>query len=73
MADEADQANELMDKILGAQLANATQQQAPAETPECEECGEEIPAKRREIAPWATRCIDCQEQEEMRRKHHAHR
>lgn len=30
----------------------------------CVECGEAIPEDRREAAPWATRCIDCQERQE---------
>ncbi|HEY2931985.1 MAG TPA: TraR/DksA family transcriptional regulator [Acidobacteriota bacterium] len=27
----------------------------------CEDCGEEIPAKRLEAVPWAPRCTACQE------------
>ncbi|MCK2185718.1 TraR/DksA family transcriptional regulator [Halomonas getboli] len=26
----------------------------------CVDCGEEIPVKRRELLPYATRCVDCQ-------------
>ncbi|MBU2548628.1 MAG: TraR/DksA family transcriptional regulator [Proteobacteria bacterium] len=26
----------------------------------CEDCGEEIPARRLELMPWVTRCVNCQ-------------
>ena len=28
--------------------------------PDCEDCGEAIPEKRRMAAPWCTRCVECQ-------------
>lgn len=31
---------------------------------ECVDCGEPIPEGRREAAPWATRCVDCQQRHE---------
>lgn len=31
---------------------------------ECEDCGCDIPAARRAAAPWAVRCIHCQEIED---------
>jgi len=37
----------------------------------CEECGEELSADRRKHAPWAIRCVPCQEvvdQMEARRR-----
>jgi phage/conjugal plasmid C-4 type zinc finger TraR family protein len=27
----------------------------------CEDCGDRIPVARLEAAPWATRCVECQE------------
>lgn len=33
----------------------------------CEECGEEIPEKRRQFAKGITRCVDCQEIIEIKR------
>lgn len=30
----------------------------------CEDCGESIPESRRQVAPGATRCIDCQRRAE---------
>ncbi len=26
----------------------------------CEDCGEVIPRERRQVAPWARRCVTCQ-------------
>jgi len=33
---------------------------------DCEDCDEQIPLQRRLAAPWATRCVDCQQIAEMR-------
>lgn len=61
MADKADIAGELMEVRLEEVLANR-----PAwigidlAVTDCEDCGHEIPAARRQAAPWATTCIDCQ-------------
>ncbi|SEN50641.1 TraR/DksA C4-type zinc finger protein [Halomonas caseinilytica] len=52
MSDEADLANDLM-----------AHHHLPAEratTAECEKCGDPIPDARRQAAPWATTCIECQ-------------
>jgi DnaK suppressor protein len=32
----------------------------------CEDCEEEIPARRLELMPWATRCAGCQARREPR-------
>jgi phage/conjugal plasmid C-4 type zinc finger TraR family protein len=34
----------------------------------CEDCDSLIPAKRLEAAPWATRCIECQQEYEKASK-----
>ncbi len=33
---------------------------------DCEECGIDIPRARREAAPWAVCCVDCQSLREIR-------
>lgn len=30
----------------------------------CEDCGDDIPARRLEAAPWARRCVACEEERE---------
>ena len=42
-------------------------------TPDCEACGEPVGTERRLAAPWATRCIDCQQAHELARAHYFHR
>lgn len=70
MADKADIATELMERRLEAALVNR-----PAwigvdmAREECDDCGNEIPAARRDAAPWATTCIECQSIRERRNKH----
>lgn len=39
-------------------------------TAECEGCGDQIPPERRQAAPWATRCLGCQEAHELAQHHH---
>jgi phage/conjugal plasmid C-4 type zinc finger TraR family protein len=34
---------------------------------ECSDCGDDIGAARKAVAPWATRCIACQQQFERGR------
>ncbi|MDI5891587.1 TraR/DksA C4-type zinc finger protein [Halomonas rhizosphaerae] len=70
MADNADIATELMERRLEGALASRLQATAPVHATECEECGDEIPAARRDAAPWATTCIECQG---MREQHARHR
>ena len=40
----------------------------PAGAVACEECDAEIPAARRKAAPFATRCLHCQELHERGRR-----
>ncbi|EWG98533.1 TraR/DksA family transcriptional regulator [Halomonas sp. BC04] len=71
MADNADIATELMERRLAAALASRRQTTAHLvviET-ECEDCGAEIPAARRQAAPWATTCIECQGLRERKQRH----
>jgi phage/conjugal plasmid C-4 type zinc finger TraR family protein len=62
MADFADRASALSEQYLTQALAaRAARSAAPAESAiECEECGDEIPEKRRQAVPGCTRCIECQ-------------
>lgn len=53
------------DRIGGVALVQARLQGQGAE--ECEECGIEIPTARREAAPWAVCCVECQGLREGRR------
>lgn len=70
MADNADRATEVMEQTLEYALATrATWTGTDWARAECEECGEEIPAARREAAPWATTCIECQGIRERQRRH----
>ena len=61
MADVIDRANdraqEELDQVL-EQRRNAPRQESEHW---CEECGFEIPPKRRELVPGCTTCVDCQE------------
>lgn len=69
MADKADIAGELLEQRMEHALAHRRLPDAPAANDECEECGDEIPAARRQAAPWATTCIACQEINERKRRH----
>nr|WP_300306976.1 TraR/DksA C4-type zinc finger protein [Halomonas sp.] len=60
MADIADIASELMERRMESAMATCRLPDTMAANDECEECGSEIPAARRQAAPWATTCIECQ-------------
>jgi len=51
-------------RIGGVALVQARLQGKGAEF--CIDCDEEIPAKRRAAAPWAERCISCQDDHDKR-------
>ncbi len=59
MADEADIANEDLERKLTAALAKRIQYSGESAL-HCEECGDKIPAGRRKILPGVTTCADCQ-------------
>lgn len=40
---------------------------------DCEDCGEPIPGERRLAAPFAVRCLGCQEAQEMAQHHYFNR
>ena len=69
MADNADLAAEIQQNRIDGHLAR---HQLPPRTfvdPYCDDCGDEIPTKRREAAPWATTCVDCQSIREEKSRH----
>ncbi|KAA0016649.1 TraR/DksA family transcriptional regulator [Salinicola corii] len=71
MADAADNAGAVIERHLSNALAR---HQLPVTVAgamdiDCEDCGAEIPAQRRQAAPWATTCIDCQSIREARGRH----
>lgn len=69
MADKADIANDYIEwrteQAMAARACLATQAAVGRE--DCIDCGEEIPAARRERLPGATTCVSCQTFRERRR------
>ncbi len=71
MADKADIAGDYIEQSLELALANQRNQtRATSTDPHCEECGTEIPAKRREALPGCPTCVDCQELLEVRTRNY---
>ncbi|WP_083001919.1 TraR/DksA C4-type zinc finger protein [Halomonas sp. GT] len=60
MADNADRAAITIQQSLEAALARKANLAQQAASDECIDCGYEIPAQRRQAAPWAATCIECQ-------------
>lgn len=61
MTDIFDRASDLEQWQRDQAIAMATQHDESHITSlGCHDCGEEIPAARRQAAPHCTRCIDCQ-------------
>lgn len=65
MADAADMAFETIEHDLSIRLSAMALSDEEALDQECEDCGLDIPKERREAAPWATTCIDCQSIREL--------
>jgi len=69
MADKADIAGDLIEQNLEAAMANHRNQVTPKnDEPYCLECGEEIPAARREALPGCAHCVSCQNDLELARR-----
>lgn len=64
--DPADKASaqQMLSEMHGVAAVVAKMQGQGAD--ECEECGVDIPKARREAAPWAVCCVDCQGLREVR-------
>ncbi|RXE48722.1 TraR/DksA C4-type zinc finger protein [Chromohalobacter israelensis] len=69
MADKVDIASDYIDwRMEQALQARQAAAQAPTrEVIECEDCGDEIPAARRERLPGVATCVPCQTRREGRR------
>lgn len=60
MADEIDVMQEVEQRLLDERIKQATcKDSLHVPDPWCEDCGEEIPAKRRTALPFTTVCVDC--------------
>jgi len=68
MADEIDRANDVAQNRLEGIIAGQRAALAQIGTPECDDCGEDIPPARRAAYPAATRCVHCQGRFEARRR-----
>ncbi len=65
VADFAGEAQARHDADMAARLERERlAREAQSGTEECIECGDLIPARRREAMPWVTRCVPCQEFED---------
>jgi phage/conjugal plasmid C-4 type zinc finger TraR family protein len=67
--DKADIANDYIEWRTEQALKARQQAAQPlggAEVTECEDCGEEIPAARRERLPGVVTCVPCQTRREKR-------
>lgn len=69
MADNADIATEIMERRMEAALSSRLSLYIPNPDTKCEDCRQEIPQARRDAAPWANTCIECQGIREQRRRH----
>lgn len=61
MADNMDRATDITAAHTETSITRVRAQLAADGTPDCETCGEPIPARRRQIHPAARRCLPCQE------------
>lgn len=69
MPEIIDQANELEELQREAAIAKYCIDHNAVSATHCVECGDPIPARRRELVAGCQRCADCQEEEELRGKH----
>ena len=69
MADSVDIAQALIDETVDRALSarQAPRRHVVPVDDECIDCGETIPAARRERMPYALRCVECQSAKEGRR------
>ena len=69
MPEIIDQANELVERRLEQTIQNMRINHNAVSAEKCVDCGDEIPARCRELVAGCQRCADCQEEEELRGKH----
>lgn len=64
MPDDADIAQEISERLLEDALADHFRRARTRQTNDgpthCEDCGAEIPIRRRQLMPGCRRCTDCQ-------------
>lgn len=67
-ADQLDIASELeeSERANGVAIVRTALESQGAD--ECHDCGDTIPEARRKAAPWAVRCVYCQEVSEVGRR-----
>ncbi|HGW0999872.1 TPA: TraR/DksA family transcriptional regulator [Raoultella planticola] len=68
-AEIIDQANELAERRLEQTIQNMRINHNAVSATHCVDCGDPIPARRREVVAGCQRCADCQEEFEERGKH----
>lgn len=68
MTDQLDDAQELEERERNDCIARTTGRITGQGATHCVVCGEPIDAARRKVMPSATRCVDCQERRERRRR-----
>ena len=60
--DEIDRAQGINEQIQSDALdAHRRRRSVGGGLEECEDCGEQIPERRRKAVPGCTRCVDCQQ------------
>ncbi|HHT7402798.1 TPA: TraR/DksA family transcriptional regulator [Raoultella ornithinolytica] len=69
MPEIIDQANELAERRLEQTIQNMRINHNAVSATHCVDCGDPIPARRRELVAGCQRCADCQEEFEERGKH----
>ncbi|HCI6474758.1 TPA: TraR/DksA family transcriptional regulator [Klebsiella quasipneumoniae subsp. quasipneumoniae] len=69
MPEIIDQASELAERRLEMTIQNMRINHEAVSATHCRDCGEEIPERRRELVAGCQRCADCQEVEEILKKH----
>jgi len=60
MSDHADEAQEYIDLTDAVAVQNVRNRMQAAGSDICRCCGDDIPAERRRIVPWAETCASCQ-------------
>ena len=59
MSDVVDLANQLNDEAVERAIANRVQSPTGVSPLDCDECGEPIEQKRREVIPGTQHCAEC--------------
>lgn len=67
MADAADRAGDLIQESVRATVGNIVRRVGQESgSAHCHSCEDEIPERRRQIAPWAKHCVPCLEKIEKK-------